>query len=141
MADSSAIQYAASASNVGLLALLDDGLDALELGLGLFDADLRLVDCNRLFRRIRGYPAALCRSGTPLADLLSHDRQCGQLAHIGQGNPVRGWLEKAERRLRHSVESRLDDGRAIAMALTPIGDQGVILTVSDVTQRREVEEA
>ena len=92
MPDTSLDQHAALASQVGLLALLEDGLDALELGVGLFDGNLRLVDCNRLFRKIRGYPASLCQSGTPLIELLRHDLLCGQLDDSGRKDPVHtGW--------------------------------------------------
>src|SRR5512139_699926 len=98
MSDTSARRYAAPARQPGLLALLEDGLDALELGVGQFDADLRIVDCNRLFRKIRGYPATLCQPGTPLAELLRHDLLCGQLAPCGPQDPVNGWLEMAGKR-------------------------------------------
>ena len=55
MPNTSLDQRAALASQVGLLALLEDSLDALELGTGLLDGNLGLVDCNTLFRKIRGY--------------------------------------------------------------------------------------
>jgi len=42
-----------------ILALLEDGIEALELGVGIFDNQLRLIDSNRLFRKFRGYPAGL----------------------------------------------------------------------------------
>lgn len=139
MPDTSADGQIASVSQVGLLALLEDGLDALELGVGLFDANLQLVECNRLFRKIRGYPANLCRRGTPLAELLRHDLLCGQLDGAGRGNPVDRWLERATRRQRHTAETALDDGRVVAMALTPIDDQGAILTFADIAERRQAE--
>lgn len=126
---------------LGLLALLEDGLDALELGVALFDANLDLVECNRLFRRICGYPADLCRSGTSLEQFLRHDLACGQLGGRERDDPVDWWLDRARKRRRCSDQSRLDDGRVIATALTPIGNQGVVLTVCDLTERRSAEEA
>lgn len=141
MSNTSQQQHAALASQVGLLALLEDGLDALELGVGLFDANLLLVDCNRLFRKIRGYPAGLCQPGTPLVELLRHDQLCGQLGDGGRKDAVDGWLEMAAKRRRHAAETKLDDGRFVAMTLTPIGDQGVVLTVSDISQRNQATES
>jgi adenylate cyclase len=141
MTDTSLDQHAALASQVGLLALLEDGLDALELGVGLFDGNLRLVDCNRLFRKIRGYPASLCQSGTPLIELLRHDLLCGQLDESGHKDPVQSWLNMAAKQQRHAAETKLDDGRVVAMALTPIGDQGVVLTVSDISHRVQATES
>jgi adenylate cyclase len=120
---------------IRLLGLLEDGLDALELGVALFDSEQRLFDCNRLFRKIRGYPAELCQAGTPMRELLQHDFVNGQLGESGQSDPVASWLDSATKRRRHTAESRLPDGRFIATALTPIGAQGSVLTVCDVTER------
>ena len=68
MPDTSTDQHVASVGQIRLLALLEDGLDTLELGVGLFDTNLQLVDCNRLFRKIRGYPAGLCQLGPHLSN-------------------------------------------------------------------------
>jgi PAS domain S-box-containing protein len=141
MTDKSLDQHAALADQVGLLALLEDGLDALKLGTGLFDASLRLVDCNRLFRKLRGYPASLCQPGTPLVELLKHDLRCGQLDDGGRKDAVHHWMEMAVKRRRHTVETKLDDGRVAAMTLMPIGDQGVILTVSDISHHTRATES
>jgi PAS domain-containing protein len=134
-------QQLATAGQAGLLALLEDGIDMMELGVALFDADLRLLECNPLFRKIRGYPIALCQTGTPLLNLLEHDHACG-LLRDGRGSdesPVGAWLESAQKRRRHSSEDELEDGRIIATALTPISQQGVIVTVSDISRRRTME--
>lgn len=125
----------------GLLALLEDGLDALQLGVALFDANLALVECNRLFRKICGYPADLCRSGTSLEQFLRYDLACGQLGGREQDDPVDWWLNRARKRRRCSDQSRFDDGRVVATALTPIGNQGMVLTVCDLTERHSAAEA
>ena len=122
-----------------VLSLLEDGLETLALGVGFFDADLRLIECNRLFRKIRGYPANLCQPGASLRELLNHDFICGQLVDHDSDNPVESWLERAANRRRHSVEAELEDERIVTMATTPIGDQGLLLTFSDITERSRAE--
>ena len=46
------------------------GLDLLPTGIGVFEADGRLAYCNRAFRHLRDLPAALCRAGTPLQEIV-----------------------------------------------------------------------
>ena len=53
------------------------GLDQLSEGFGIFDADLRLVSCNRLYRELRGYPAELCQSGTPFENMIRFNAERG----------------------------------------------------------------
>ena len=77
-----------SADAHSILSLLEDGLDTLALGVGIFDSDLRLIECNGLFRKIRGYPDDLCRPGAGLRDLLNHDLSRGQLIDDDSDDPV-----------------------------------------------------
>ena len=53
------------------------GLDTLDFGFAIFDRNLRLVACNKAFRVLRGYPAALCRPGAELVDLYRFNARRG----------------------------------------------------------------
>ena len=117
------------------LSLLEDGLEALDLGLGVFDDDLLLVECNRLFQRLRNYPANLCQPGVPLADLLAHDRAHDQLVGRNGDDPVDTWLDRATSGQRHVAEDALTDGRVITTAMTPMGHGGLLLTFADITEK------
>ena len=141
MQHAGANQSKVSGDAQAVLSLLEDGLDTLALGVGFFDSDLRLIECNGLFRKIRGYPANLCQPGASLRDLLNHDFICGQLVDHDSDNPVESWLERAANRRRHSVEAELEDERIVTMATTPIGDQGLLLTFSDITERSRAEQS
>jgi adenylate cyclase len=120
------------------LSLLEDGLEALDLGLAIFDIDLVLVECNRLFQRIRNYPANLCQPGVALADLLAHDRAHDQLGRNG-GDPIDAWLNRAASGQRHATEDALTDGRVIATVMAPMGQGGILLTFADVTEKSVAE--
>ncbi len=48
--------------------LVRAGLDTLDFGFAIFDGDLNLAACNKAFRTLRGYPAALCKRGTALVE-------------------------------------------------------------------------
>ena len=60
------------------VALVHAAYDLLEQGMGVFDRDLKLVACNKQFRKLRGYPAKLCRPGTPIVDLVRHNAEQGR---------------------------------------------------------------
>jgi adenylate cyclase len=123
------------------LSLLEDALDAPDLGLGIFDSELRLTEFNRRFQKLRGYPANLCEPGVPLRDLLSHDLAHGQLAENDADDPVDAWLQRAAARRRHAAEDVLADGRVIATTLAPLGDHDMLLMFADVTERSRAERA
>jgi hypothetical protein len=50
--------------------LVTAGLDLLNEAFGIFDAELRLVACNRGFVELHHYPDGLCRPGTPFEAML-----------------------------------------------------------------------
>ncbi len=130
-----------SSSYRNTLALLEDGLDALDIGLGLFDPNLELTECNRLFQRIRGYPANLCQPGASLRALFDHDLTHGQLIERDGRAPLEAWMDRATQKMRHSSEDALPSGRVIATAMAPTREGGLLLTFADVTERNRAERA
>lgn len=63
---------------------LSSVMDLLDVGVGIFDADLKLTYCNKAFRILRGYSDNLCRDGVELAELLAYNAQRGD---FGPGDP------------------------------------------------------
>jgi len=51
---------------------LDVALNNMGRGLSMFDAEARLIVCNKLYREIYSLPKALTRPGTPLAAILRY---------------------------------------------------------------------
>jgi adenylate cyclase len=115
--------------------VLEDTLDTLKLGLGIFDGDLQLVYCNPLFQSMRSYPAALCVPGVSLQKHLDHDLQNAQLFYEGKAEPIEAWMKRARQRNSFSSEDALDDGRILSMSLTPSGKDHLLLIFSDVTEQ------
>ena len=62
-----------------------EALDLLDIGIGMFDADLRLVFCNPSFLALRRYPEEVCRPGTLLEALLEFNAARGD---FGPGTPA-----------------------------------------------------
>ena len=54
-----------------------EALELLDVGVGVFDRDLRLRFCNRAFRVLRRYPESICSAGVTLGDLLRFNAERG----------------------------------------------------------------
>ena len=115
--------------------LLQSALDQVRHGLGVFDADLRLICWNRQFGELLDLPDDLVRIGVPINLILKH---CADRGDFGAGQPERlvaerlGRLSAGRETLleRPSGSQRILEVRTAAM---PQG--GIVATYSDITER------
>jgi len=117
------------------------GLDRLNEGFGIFDADLRLVASNRLFAELRDYPAALRRTGTELEHLLRHSARRGD---FGSGDPEQLVAERLTNIRAHSrreVEREMPDGRILRIVYRHLADGGLCLIYEDKTAEHRAQAA
>jgi len=75
--DEARAQSERTSSADGGASILRAGLDTLDFGFAIFERDLRLVTCNKAFRLLRGYPAALCKPGSEIVDLYRFNAKRG----------------------------------------------------------------
>ncbi|MEX0852296.1 MAG: EAL domain-containing protein [Bauldia sp.] len=114
---------------------LDAAVNNISQGLCMFDADRRLVICNRNYATLYGLPAELVRPGTHLADILKH--------RIANGVPPLGDKQAyLQRRLdvvaagKPEIDTvELRDGRVISIRHLPTADGGWVATHEDVTEQ------
>lgn len=123
------------------LALLAEGLDQLEIGLTVFDANLVLVAANRCFQAMLDFPAALCRPGTPLEMALRHNATLGEYGPGDTEQQVRERLELARHFVPHRFERARPDGTLIEVCGYPMPSGGMVTTYTDVTAARQRERA
>ena len=57
--------------------MLQAGLDLLDQGITVFDAELRLVAWNRTFLVLRDFPEELAYLGAPFAIFIRHNAERG----------------------------------------------------------------
>ena len=112
--------------------LITASLDLLNEGFGIFDAELRLVACNRGFAELNQYPEAMCRPGTPLEAMLRCNAERGDYGPgdvDGQISERMGELSRwsAARFPRRGVEQRTPDGRILSYFCRPIAGGGLAL--------------
>ena len=119
--------------------LLHTVLENMTQGVLMFDADARLVFCNRRYIEMYALPAEAAKPGCLLLDLLKHRLE----SRTFSGDPdeyIAELLTKiAEGNTFHSVVTA-GNGRAISILNKPLAGGGWLATHEDVTDRRRAEE-
>ena len=123
------------------LALLAQGLNQLEVGLTVMDADLVIVAANTRFQQLLGFPDELCRPGTTMLNALRHNATQGEYGPGEVEDLVRPRLELARQFLPHRFERVRPDGSIIEVCGHPLAGGGMVTTYTDVTIARRREQA
>jgi diguanylate cyclase (GGDEF)-like protein/PAS domain S-box-containing protein len=118
--------------------LLDTALNNMSQGLCMFDAEARLVVCNRRYIEMYGLSADVVKPGCHLRDLLRHRIDLGSFA----GDPDRysADLQQAIAR-RQAIKTMVvsKDGRIVAVVNQPMEGGGWVATHEDITELRRAE--
>ncbi len=123
---------------------LDVALNNMGRGLSMFDAEARLIVCNKLYREIYSLPEALTRPGTPLAAILRDHVK----TETGRDDPQelerqRKWIKNhvAELALGKSFShtQSLKNGRIVLVSNQPLAGGGWVDIQEDITERRQAE--
>ena len=123
------------------LRLLIAGIEELDAGFSVFDAELRLVAANRLFHELLGFPAALCVPGTHFSAFLRDNAERGE---YGPGNIEQQISERlvlARQFKPHRLERARPDGRVIEIRGRPLPDGGLVTIYTDITEQKNRDQA
>ncbi len=118
-------------------------LNHMGRGLSMFDADQRLVVCNRAYAGIYFLPEELTRPGTALAEILSfHMKRVTGESPSTTG--IAAWIDQHVTRLaqegkREEIQN-LDDGRVIRVTYQPLDGGGWVDMQEDITAQRQSDE-
>ncbi len=107
-------------------ALLRSTLDNLEQGVAVLDAKLCLSAWNSRLSEILGIPATSLKVGLP----------CRELPCIGSTAETLTVGDRAVAGSDTNVERSLDDGRVLDLHCGAMPDQGRVLTVTEITEKR-----
>ncbi len=118
---------------------LDTALNNMSQGLIMFDADARLVICNRRFMEMYRLDPARIKPGMPMRDMLQMRRENGTFTR-DPDDYVRDLKAKlaAGDATRLVVERK--DGNVTAISNQPMPGGGWVSTHEDITQKRQAEE-
>jgi rsbT co-antagonist protein RsbR len=117
-----------------------DAVESITDGFALFDAEDRLVFCNRRFREIYNLSADYITPGRSFAEIVRAGVERGQYAEaVGREEAF-----IAERMASHTatepVEHQLSDGRWVRAVDQPMAGGGIVGIRTDITTLRRAEE-
>jgi diguanylate cyclase (GGDEF)-like protein len=117
----------------------DAALASISLGVCFFNADKKLIVCNRAYREIYSLSPEAAKPGTSFEDIVVHRYDAGSLPH---GTPeeylvLRAAVADTGERKQTVVE--LVNGHAILITHQPMPNGGWVATHEDITERQEAD--
>lgn len=123
------------------LRLLIAGIEELDAGFSVFDAELRLVAANRLFHEMLGFPATLCLPGTHFSAFLRDNAERGEYGAGDIELQISERLALAGQFKPHRLERVRPDGSVIEVRGRPLPGGGLVTIYTDITERKRREQA
>jgi diguanylate cyclase (GGDEF)-like protein/PAS domain S-box-containing protein len=129
-------QPATEAEPASLQARLEEAIHNLSLGIVIFDANRKVVFCNRRYMEMYGLSPEHVKPGTPTSALIQHRLNLGLKVRVSHDEYIR---ERVGRDIAlDTTVQQFTDGRIIAYTVRPLPDGGGIATHEDVTEREEL---
>src|SRR5262245_3723337 len=134
-----ASRFQAQNSGVQDAQLLHTVLDNMAQGVLLFDADARLVFCNRRYLTMYDLPEKVATPGRSLRELLMHRAELGKFSE-----DLDDYIDKLRTCLAEGKTfcNVVDSGeqRVVSVVNTPVAGGGWLATHEDVTDRQRAQE-
>lgn len=115
-------------------------LSNMAQGLCMYDADGRLLVCNRRYLEIYGFSDEVVKPGVTLKRVLEHSRAVGNHPDA----PIDELFSRFATSLAVShpvhLENNLGNGRTVALFHQPLQSGGWVTTHEDITERKAVAE-
>jgi PAS domain S-box-containing protein len=122
---------------------LEDAIESLSAGFALYDADDRLITCNSRYQEFNQLCSDILKPGLKFEDLVRTGAERGK--YPGDSEEVEAWL-KAHKDNRYAsygggFEFRQSDGRWVSYSNQRTRQGGMVVTLSDITERKKMERA
>ncbi|MDJ0895094.1 MAG: PAS domain S-box protein [Alphaproteobacteria bacterium] len=121
---------------------LEDAIESLAEGFALYDADDRLLMCNQQYRSYNPLSADLLVPGVKWEDFLRIGGQRGQ--YVDAIGRVEEWVEERKQQRTNQMaglEFQQSDGRWYRFSNLRTRQGGVVVTRTDITSNKEMEQA
>ncbi len=118
----------------------DTALNNMVQGLCLFDADQRLIVCNKRYLDMYGFSAEVVRPGVALPDIMRYSVSLGNYTAEDAARALAERPVQADMREQSVTEQHLRDGRVIAVLHQPMAGGGSVATYEDITARKRAEQ-
>ncbi|WP_265945931.1 PAS-domain containing protein [Dechloromonas sp. A34] len=119
--------------------MLQAGLDLLDQGITVFDANLRLVAWNRPFLQLLEFPEELAQIGTPFEHFIRYNAERGEYGPGDREIQIAERVAKAASFAPHITERQRPNGRVLLLRGEPLPHMGFVTLYSDVTEQRYIE--
>ncbi|MBT1443939.1 PAS-domain containing protein [Shewanella sp. JM162201] len=121
--------------------LLQSGVENIEQGISVVDADMRLVAWNKRYIELLGYPRDLVKAGIPIEKLLRYNIERGIIV----GDEAQELVEKRLDHMRsgspHHFRRTMLDGRVLEIRGQAMPGGGFVSTFTDISAHIEAEKA
>ncbi|MFZ2266084.1 MAG: PAS-domain containing protein [Azonexus sp.] len=119
--------------------MLQAGLDLLDQGITVFDAELRLVSWNRPFLRLLDFPDEMAYVGAPFASFIRFNAERGEYGPGDIETQVAERVAMAASFAPHVTERQRPNGRVLQLRGEPLPHRGFVTLYNDVTEQRYIE--
>jgi PAS domain S-box-containing protein len=121
------------------LDVVQAGLDFVNQGFTIIDADLVLVAWNRAFFEMLEFPLELARIGTPFGAFMRYNAERGEYGPGAVDELVARRVKAARTFAPHYMERVRPNGRIIAVRGEPVPGRGFVTIYTDITDQRRNE--
>lgn len=108
-------------------------LNSMVQGLAMYDADHRLIVCNRRYLEMYGMSAEIVKPGAQLSEVMNHSASLGNFSVEDAKRTVAERTDPNALKVRKTFTQRMRDGRVIAVMSEPMPSGGTIATCLDIT--------
>jgi len=119
--------------------LLQAGVENIEQGISVVDADMRLVAWNQRYIELLDYPDELIRAGMHISDLIKYNANRNLL----EGDNIENMIEKRIEHMRaghtHYIQRTLPSDLVLEIRGQAMPGGGFVSTFSDITKHIEAE--
>jgi PAS domain S-box-containing protein len=119
--------------------LLQAGLDLLDQGITVFDADLRLVAWNQALLRLLEFPENLTYVGAPFDSFMRYNAERGEYGPGDVDALVAERVGMARTFQPHRTERERPNGQILSVRGEPLPHHGFITLYTDITAQRRYE--
>jgi diguanylate cyclase (GGDEF)-like protein len=118
---------------------LNAAIDNMPQGLCMFDADQKLIICNRRYAEIYSLDAEHTAPGTSLRALLEDHVAKGASPSVDKDKYIAQRIAAVSQHRPFYYVNDTRDGQVIAISYQPMPNGGSVVTHEDITERRKVE--
>jgi len=121
------------------LGLIQAGLDKIDQGISIFDAELKLVFSNQRMHDLLELPASLMRPGRDFEDVIRFNVERGEYGLGDTEDMVRERVAVARQFKAHTLERTRPNGVVLRISGWPLPGGGFATVYTDITEQRRRE--